>query len=306
MWLFCHKLNANGDLERHKARLVCNGKSQVEGVDCDETFSPVVKPATICTVLSLAMAYGVVIAKSDNSIFIFQHGNDISILAIIFTRTPSYLFLSQQKYAQEILEREVTPVDTQSKLSAETGPKFHDPTLYRSLAGALQYLAFTRPDIAYAVQQVCLFMQDPREAHFDALKRILRYIQGTIDHRLHLYPSSPTNLITYIDVDWGGCSDTHQSTSSYCCFLGDNIFCWSSKRQHTLSKSCTEAEYRGVANVIAETCWLRNLLLELQCPLRRLLLFIVIMSVQFIYLIIPYSTNAPSTLKWIFTLQENS
>ncbi|XP_021762207.1 uncharacterized protein LOC110726973 [Chenopodium quinoa] len=56
MWLFRHKLNDNGDLERHKARLVCDGKSQVEGADCDETFSPVVKPATIRTILSLAMA----------------------------------------------------------------------------------------------------------------------------------------------------------------------------------------------------------------------------------------------------------
>ncbi|XP_021717923.1 uncharacterized protein LOC110685704 [Chenopodium quinoa] len=154
-------------------------------------------------------------------------------------------------------------VDTQSKLSAESRPKFHDPTLYRSLAGALQYLTFTRPDIAYAVQEVCLFMHDPREAHYDALKRILRYIQGTIGHGLHLYPSPPMNLITYTDADWGGCPDTRRSTSGYCCFLGDNLISWSSKRQPTLSKSSAEAEYRGIANVFAEAYWLRNLLLEL-------------------------------------------
>lgn len=59
-----------------------------------------------------------------------------------------------------------TPVDMKSKLTAEAGPKVTDPTLYRSLAGALQYLTFTRPDISYAVQQVCLFMHDPRESHF--------------------------------------------------------------------------------------------------------------------------------------------
>ncbi|XP_021734041.1 uncharacterized protein LOC110700747 [Chenopodium quinoa] len=162
-----------------------------------------------------------------------------------------------------------TLVDTQSKLSADSGPQFHDPTLYRSLAGALQYLTFTHPDITYAVQQVCLFMHDPRQAHFDALKRLIRYIQGTIDHGLHLYPSSPTYLITYTDADWGGCPDTRRSTSGYCCFLGDNLISWSSKRQPTLSKSSAEAEYRGVANVVAEACWLRNLLLELHCPLRR-------------------------------------
>ncbi|XP_021717883.1 uncharacterized protein LOC110685659 [Chenopodium quinoa] len=165
-------------------------------------------------------------------------------------RPPTYLLLLQEKYAQEILEHvgmgsckpTTTPVDTKSKLSADAGPPFRDPTLYRSLAGALQYLTFTRPDIAYA---------------------------GTIDHGLHLYPSASHRLITYTDAHWGGCPDTFRSTSGYCCFLGDNLVSWSSKRQHTLSKSSAEAEYRGVANVVSEACWLRNLLLELHCPLRQ-------------------------------------
>ncbi|GKA19774.1 ribonuclease H-like domain-containing protein [Tanacetum coccineum] len=129
------------------------------------------------------------------------------------------MFLSQQKYASELLERAGmltcnpcrTPVDTDSKLSADGDP-VSDPTLYRSLAGALQYLTFTRPDISYAVQQVCLYMHDPREPHFSALKRILR---GKLQ----------------------------------------------------LSRSSAEAEYRGVANAVAETCWLRNLLRELHTPL---------------------------------------
>ncbi|GJZ14666.1 ribonuclease H-like domain-containing protein [Tanacetum coccineum] len=72
-----------------------------------------------------------------------------------------------------------TPVDTDSKLSADGAP-ISDSTLYRSLAGALQYLTFTRPDISYAVQQVCLFMHDPREPHLSALKRILGYVRGTL------------------------------------------------------------------------------------------------------------------------------
>ncbi|XP_056695189.1 uncharacterized mitochondrial protein AtMg00810-like [Spinacia oleracea] len=99
-----------------------------------------------------------------------------------------------------------TPVDTKSKLSADSGPPVPDATLYRSLAGALQYLTFTGPDISYA---------------------------GTIDHGLHLYPSAPRRLITYTDANWGGCPDTRRSTSGYCCFL--NLISWSSKRQPTLS-----------------------------------------------------------------------
>ncbi|XP_021723952.1 uncharacterized protein LOC110691341 [Chenopodium quinoa] len=187
------------------------------------------------------------------------------------------MLLSQEKYAQEILKRAgmascnpaATPVDTKSKLSADAGPPFRDPTLYRSLAVALQYLTFTRPDISYAVQQVCLFMHDPQEPHYEALEHILRYVQGTIDHGLHLYPTVSHRLITDTDADWGGCPDTRRSTSGYCCYLGDNLVSWSSKRQHTLSKSSAEAEYRGVANVVSEACWLRNLLLELHCPLRQ-------------------------------------
>ncbi|XP_021770737.1 uncharacterized protein LOC110734919 [Chenopodium quinoa] len=185
MWLFRHKFNAKDDLERHKARLVCDDRSEVKGVDCDETFSPVVKPATIRTILSVdGIGYVRILSHLRTGFPMTDLGPLNYFLGIIVTHTPSYLFLSQQKYAQEILERvgmssckpAATPVDTQSKPSVESGPQVHDPTLYRCLAGASQYLTFTRPNIAYAIQQVCLFMHDPTEAHYDALKRILQYI----------------------------------------------------------------------------------------------------------------------------------
>ncbi|GJU88594.1 ribonuclease H-like domain-containing protein, partial [Tanacetum coccineum] len=195
-------------------------------------------------------------------------------LGISVTRYSSGMFLSQRKYAMEILERahmvgcnsSRTPVDTESKLG-DGGTPVVDPTLYRSLAGSLQYLTFTRPDITYAVQQVCLYMHDPREPHFSALKRILRYVQGTLDYGLQLFSSTTDSLIAYSDADWAGCPTTRRSTSGYCVFLGNNLLSWSSKRQPTLSRSSAEAEYRGVANAVAETCWIRNLLRELHTPL---------------------------------------
>ncbi|GJS47160.1 ribonuclease H-like domain-containing protein [Tanacetum coccineum] len=159
-----------------------------------------------------------------------------------------------------------TPIDTDSKLGPD-GVPVQDPTLYRSLAGGLQYLTFTRPDLSYAVQQVCLYMHDPREPHFAALKRILRYVQGTLELGLQLYASATTSLVGYTDADWAGCPSTRRSTSGYCVFLGDNLLSWSAKRQHTISRSSAEAEYRGVANVVAETAWIRNLLRELHSPL---------------------------------------
>ncbi|GJV15772.1 ribonuclease H-like domain-containing protein [Tanacetum coccineum] len=195
-------------------------------------------------------------------------------LGISITRDSSGLFLSQKKYAIEILEKahmvscnpSRTPVDTESKLGVDGDP-VSDPTLYRSLAGSLQYLTFTRPDISYAVQQVCLHMHDPREPHLSALKRILRYVQGTLNYGLQLFSSSTTDLVAYSDADWAGCPTTRRSTSGYCVFLGNNLLSWSAKRQPTLSRSSAEAEYRGVANAVAETCWLRNLLRELHTPL---------------------------------------
>ncbi|GKD63807.1 ribonuclease H-like domain-containing protein [Tanacetum coccineum] len=191
-------------------------------------------------------------------------------LGISVTRDSSGLFLSQNKYAIEILDKahmdncnpSQTPIDTESKLGSDGDP-VSDPTLYLSLAGSLQYLTFTRPDISYAVQQVCLYMHDPREPHFSALKRILRYVRGTLDCGLQLFSSSTTDLVAYSDVDWAGCPTNRRSTSGYYVFLGNNLLSWSSKRQPTLSRSSAKAEYHGVTNAVTETCWLHNLLGEL-------------------------------------------
>ncbi|KAI3725994.1 hypothetical protein L1987_65791 [Smallanthus sonchifolius] len=318
MWLFRHKFKSDGSLERYKARLVVNGKSQTVGIDCEDTFSPVVKPATIRTVLSIAVSRSWPIHQLDvkNA---FLHGpesvtaylllyvDDIVItasstallqdiirtlsrefamtdlgslhhfLGIKVTCTTTGLFLDQSQYARDIISRAsmtsckpcATPVDLNAKLSATDEPLFHDPTLYCSLAGALQYLTFTRPDISYAVQQVCLFMHEPHDPHFAFLKRILRYLQGTIDYGIRIVRSNIHSLIAYSDADWGGCPDSRRSTSGYCVFLGDNLISWSSKRQPTISRSSAEAEYRGVANAVAEATWIRNLLLELHLPLRQ-------------------------------------
>ncbi|XP_023733855.1 uncharacterized mitochondrial protein AtMg00810-like [Lactuca sativa] len=129
-------------------------------------------------------------------------------LGIVVSRDRTSMFLSQQKYAMDILEKAImlnckparTPADVASKLG-DTGPPVSDLTLYRSLVGALQYLMFTRPNIIYAVQQVCLFMHDPHEPHFNALKRILQYVRGTISYGLQLYASSNQRLIVYSDAD---------------------------------------------------------------------------------------------------------
>ncbi|XP_024959068.1 uncharacterized protein LOC112500040 [Cynara cardunculus var. scolymus] len=195
-------------------------------------------------------------------------------LVIVVTRHSGGLFLFQQTYALEIIEKVgmtscklvPTPVETKAKLGTDSCAPFTDPTHYQSLVGALQYLTFTRINSTYIVQQVYLHMYDLKESHMLPLKRILYYLQGTLEFGLHPYKTYITSLVSFIDPDWGGCLNTQRSTSGYCIFLGDNLLSWFSEWQPTLSRSSTEAEYRGVANVVSESCWLRNLLLEFHFP----------------------------------------
>jgi hypothetical protein len=101
------------------------------------------------------------------------------------------------------------------------------------------------------------------------VKRILRYIRGTIDLGLTLHALPTTDIVAYSDTDWAGCPDTRRSTSGYCVYLGSSLISWSSKRQPTVSRSSAEAEYRAVANAVAECTWLRQLLIELSCPVDK-------------------------------------
>jgi len=97
------------------------------------------------------------------------------------------------------------------------------------------------------------------------LKRILRYIKGTLHLGLQLRTATSPTITAYSDADWVGCPDTRRSTSGFCIFIGNSLVSWSSKRQTTVSRSSAEAEYRAIANAVAECSWLRHLLGELLC-----------------------------------------
>jgi hypothetical protein len=158
-------------------------------------------------------------------------------LGMSVTRSADGLQLSQRHYILEILDHAgtsnykpcTTHVDTSAELSPDGNP-MADATHFRGLAGALQYLTFTRLDITYAVQQVCLFIHDPREPHLALIKRILRYVKGNLDHGLWVHRSPSADLVAYFDADWAGCPETRRSTSGYVIFLGNNLISWSAKR----------------------------------------------------------------------------
>ncbi|GJT48142.1 putative RNA-directed DNA polymerase [Tanacetum coccineum] len=122
-----------------------------------------------------------------------------------------------------------------------------------NVVGSLQYVTLSRPDIAFAVNKVCQYMHALTENHWSAVKRILRYLHGNPD----------TSLEVFSDADWAGDSDDRRSTRGFAIYLGSNLISWTARKQRTVSRSFTEAEYKALADTVTERTWLQALLNEL-------------------------------------------
>jgi hypothetical protein len=134
---------------------------------------------------------------------------------------------------------------------------------YRSAVGSLIYLVTgTRPDIAVAVGEVSKYLENPGRLHWAAVKRILRYLKGTLEMSLLVKPES-TDVVGYSDADWAGDTDTRRSTTGNIFKFGGTPICWKSKRQPTVALSTAEAEYMSLAHAAQTAIWLRRLLNDL-------------------------------------------
>ncbi|XP_058751767.1 uncharacterized mitochondrial protein AtMg00810-like [Vicia villosa] len=162
------------------------------------------------------------------------------------------LLLSQTKYICDLLAKAnmasangmPTPMVSSNKLSKFGSTAVPDPTHFRSIVGALQYATLTRPEISYSVNKVCQFLSNPLEEHWKVVKRILRYLSGTLHHGLLIQAASsnqPLPLIGFYDADWASDSDDRRSTSGACVFLGHNIISWWSRKQTLVARSSAEA-----------------------------------------------------------------
>ncbi|KAK1569374.1 hypothetical protein QYE76_008341, partial [Lolium multiflorum] len=227
----------------------------------------------ILTVLSISVACSSVAATNRlvlalNSDFAVKDlGKLHYFLGLEVTYPQDGLALSQQKYSQDLLRRAgmleckaaPTPMSSTEAISATDGILLSadGATDYRSLVGALQYLTITRPDISYAVNRVCQYLHAPREPHLTAVKRILRYVRSTATYGLHLRPAPSGVLSAFSDADWAGNPDDRRSTGGYVMFFGPNLIAWSARKQATVSRSSTEAEYKAVADATAELIWAR-------------------------------------------------
>eukprot|EP00253_Pinus_taeda_P019640 PITA_19640 len=192
-------------------------------------------------------------------------------LGIEVDQNKNGIFISQEKYVNEVLgifnmqdsKAAITPTVMGLKLRKENSSKDFDPSVYKSIVGNLMYLTATRPDIMHAVSLISRFMERPKETHWQAAKRILRYVKGAKRYGIFYTVSECSDLVGYIDSDWAGSVDDWKSTSGYVFHIGSRSISWASKKQPIVVLSTAEAEYVAATAAACQAVWVRRMLRSL-------------------------------------------
>ncbi|CAB4023016.1 Hypothetical predicted protein, partial [Paramuricea clavata] len=336
-WVFKVKHNADGSIERHKARLVAQCFSQRYGVDYDETFSPVVRFESIRTVIALSVQKGLKLhqvdvtaaflngeledevyvkqseglevkgkqtSEEDGDIFIVAiHVDDIIlagktdekiakvkesiaerfqvkdmgelqyILGLQVIQEDGKVWIGQPTYTASIIKKydmeNCKPVETHVNLSSKLVSAMEDSELfnkeeYQSAVVSLLYLSSaTRPDITFAVNNVAKFSANPTNEHWTAVKRIFRYLKGTVNYGLLYSENASPDCVGFSDADWAGDLNDRKSTSGYRFQINGAAVSWRSKKKTCVALSTAEAEYVAFSAAAQEALWMGQLLTDL-------------------------------------------
>jgi hypothetical protein len=377
--VFTKKYNADGTLNKYKARLVIKGYGQKEGIDYSQTFAPVVKFTSLRTLLSYAavndweieqmdfvtaflngdleeqiymeqpegleikgqedkvyilkkslyglkqaprqwnkklteylLSYGFKQLISDNGVFVKNTSNEILIVTVYVDdilvmgqskfeiskfkgevgkkfkvndlgpvhyiigleikrdRKNRTLTMSQTKYIKDMLNRfnmkDAKPISTPAdptNIISKDGKSLKECIPYQEAIGSLIYcMVCTRPDIAYIVGVLSRYMAAPKEHHWNCIKRVLRYLKGTIDSKI-TYGPKRQEILGYSDANYAADIDDRKSTGAYIFTSNNGAVSWVSKKQQTVAKSTTEAEYMALSQAASEALWFRSFLYEL-------------------------------------------
>ncbi|GJZ72601.1 retrovirus-related pol polyprotein from transposon TNT 1-94 [Tanacetum coccineum] len=190
----------------------------------------------------------------DPILFIHKDGKEL----ILISQSPRGIFINQSKYALESLNKycfdSCDPVDTpmveKSKLDKGKEGKVVDPSHYHGMIGTLLYLIASRPGLQFAICMCARYQAWPTKKYLHAIKRIFRYLRGTVNQGLWYSKDSLIALTAFADADHAGCQDTRRSTSDSMQFWGDRLISWSLKRQKSDAISSTKAEYIALSKHI--------------------------------------------------------
>ena len=183
-----------------------------------------------------------------------------------------YIELKQSAYARKVIEKAGMtgcntvkyPMEPAEKLNKDERGKSVNPTQYKSMVGGLRYLVFTRPDIAYSVGVVSRFMERPTELHLAAVKRIFRYVSGTLGFGLIYTKGEGNYLLTgFSDSDLAGNVDDRKSTGGMAFYLNENLITWVSQKQKCVALSSCESEFMAATAAACQGIWLYNLLRQI-------------------------------------------
>nr|GEW94860.1 hypothetical protein [Tanacetum cinerariifolium] len=237
-------------------------------IDYDETFAPVARIEAIRLFLAYAAHKDFTVYQMDvktaflngilkEEVYVGQPPGFVS------KQYPDHVYaLDKALFGMENCDTVPTPMVEQAKLKLDLVGKPVDHTDYRSMIGSLMYVTSSRPDIMFATCMCARYQANPNEHHVSAVKRIFRYLKGTINLGLWYPKDSGFDLTAYSDADHAVCHLDRKGTSGSVQFLGEKLVCWSSKKQNYVSISTAESEYVAVSSCCAQVLWMRTQLTD--------------------------------------------